>query len=349
MSLEKTKDPEIKRDVRTGIFHYRGTPVRGGGEISRSLAVRTFGSAVIAKKDLLLRLRGIDPRAKDVLFGDYLKVFLEERKKRSPSTYEQAYFCIKELLPFFETYTMRQINDLAWAEYVEYQSQLKPGRLLRYDRRVLLMMLLRLKKKGIVTEIPELPLVERAPKRKRILARSEVDLILAKATQTCFGLALFMYKMGVRPGEALGAQWGEFDLKRGLWTIPASRVKTRQSRTVKLNQSVWDYLNERFKKAKGPYVFAGKGSQGQAPVDRYNKQWKRLMERCELDTEITPYYLRHTFLTECAKKVRDGKLSLVLITKYAGTSIEEFERTYLHIEGEETKAVAELMDLEVLI
>lgn len=347
MSLEKTQDPEIKRDPRTGIYYYRGTPVRGGGERHLSLSTRKFGAAVLAKKDLLLRLRGIDPKAKDILFSDYVKIFLEERKKKAPATYEQAFYSIQEMLPFFEHYTMRQINDRVWAEYSEYEAQLKPTRNLRYDRRQLLMMLGRLKKKGIVNELPDLPYADPGSKRKRVLTKEEIKVIFEKAQGNMYGLALFMYLMGPRPGEVLGASWDEFDLDRGIWNLPAQRTKTRTARSIKINPKVHAWLLERKEKSKSQWVFPSKDSHGGSYVYSFNKQWKRLMKACGLDLEISSYYLRHTFLSECAKKVRDGSLSLVLITKYAGTSIEQFEKTYLHIEGEDTKAVAQMMELEI--
>lgn len=346
MSLEATKDREIKRDTRTGIYQYRGTPIRGGREITRSLGVRTFNAAVSVKKDLLLKLRGIDPNARDLLFSDAVKVLLEERKRRAPATFEQAFYCCQALLPFFEHYTLRQITDRAWDEYKEYQAQLKPGRLLRYDKRHLKMMLLRAKNKGLVSEIPELPLDDPEAKRKRVLTPDEIRAIFEHAQGSCYGLALFMYKMGPRTDEPLGAPWDEFNLNKGIWSIAGDREKRRISRTIKLNSQVWDWLKaRRAEDPKGVWVFPSRGSDGLARVGRIHKQWKRLMERSGVDTEITPYYLRHTFLTECAKKVRQGEMSLVLITKYAGTSIKEFERTYLHVEGEETKAVAELMEM----
>jgi integrase len=354
MSLEKTKDREIKRDPRTGIFYYRGTPIRGGSEITRSLGVRTFGSAVLKKKDLLLELRGIDPSAKDILFRDYVKVFLQERERKAPATYEQAFYSCDNLLPFFEHYTMKEVSSRAWDEYVDYQAKVKPGRNLRYDKRHLLMMLLRLKKKGIIKEVPELEYKDSGHKRRRSLTQAEVELLLSKASNTLYGLILIMWKMGLRPGEILGAPWAEINLVTGVWTIAAERTKTRKSRSIKINPTVLAWLYSRrasldlYAAKKGYdkplHVFPSKGSAFKKPIDRYNKQWVRLLEDCGMDKTISPYFLRHTFLTECAKKIRQGQLNLAMVATYAGTSIKMIEDTYLHIEGEDTKLVADLME-----
>ena len=347
MTYQGTKDREIKLDSRTGIFYYKGTPTRGGKERKLSLGVRTFGAAVLAKKDLLLKLRGIDPNSKDILFRDYVKVFLEERKRKAPATYEQAFYSVQELLHFFDNHTMNQVNETTWDEYKTYQAQIKPGRILRYDRRQLRMMMIRLKAKGVVREVPELEYDDEGAKRKRVLTKEEIKLIFDNATGTLYGLSLFMYLMGCRPTEALGASWAEFDLERGIWSLPAKRTKTRQARAMKVNETVLTWLLSRKAESSSQWVFPSKDSHGATPVRLYNKTWKRLISTCGLSPEITSYYLRHTFLTECAKKVRDGKLSLVLITKYAGTSIEQFEKTYLHIEGEDTKEVSQLMVLDL--
>lgn len=48
----------------------------------------------------------------------------------------------------------------------------------------------------------------------------------------------------VRPGEARLARWGEFDLSRGVWQIPAERMKTRQPHTVPLSTAAVATLEE---------------------------------------------------------------------------------------------------------
>jgi integrase len=46
----------------------------------------------------------------------------------------------------------------------------------------------------------------------------------------------------VRPGEIVGARWNEFDLEEGIWTIPAERMKMRQTHTVPLPTQALELL-----------------------------------------------------------------------------------------------------------
>jgi integrase len=48
----------------------------------------------------------------------------------------------------------------------------------------------------------------------------------------------------VRPGELRSAEWGEFDLDRGLWTIPAAKMKMRRPHRVPLAPRVVEVLRD---------------------------------------------------------------------------------------------------------
>lgn len=47
----------------------------------------------------------------------------------------------------------------------------------------------------------------------------------------------------VRPGEAAGARWEEIDLERGVWTIPAERMKKRKPHAVPLSPQMRSLLD----------------------------------------------------------------------------------------------------------
>lgn len=60
----------------------------------------------------------------------------------------------------------------------------------------------------------------------------------------------------VRPGELRHAEWSEFDLDAGLWSIPAGKMKSRKAHQVPLSKQVLDMLRD-LHSLTGPagYVF----------------------------------------------------------------------------------------------
>ena len=62
----------------------------------------------------------------------------------------------------------------------------------------------------------------------------------------------------VRPGELRNAEWCEFDLERGEWSIPATRMKMRESHLVPLSQQALEVLRElQAMTGSGRYLFPG--------------------------------------------------------------------------------------------
>lgn len=54
----------------------------------------------------------------------------------------------------------------------------------------------------------------------------------------------FLTLTATRSGEVRGATWSEFDLEKGLWTIPASRMKAKKEHRVPLTESAIRILRE---------------------------------------------------------------------------------------------------------
>ena len=65
-----------------------------------------------------------------------------------------------------------------------------------------------------------------------------------------------------RSGEVRGATWEEIDLERGLWVIPAQRMKMKKEHRVPLSRAAVDLLKSLPKLAGNPLVFpAARGGQ----------------------------------------------------------------------------------------
>ena len=95
-----------------------------------------------------------------------------------------------------------------------------------------------------------------------------------------------------RSGETLNATWSEFDLAKGVWTIPAIRMKAGQEHRVPLAARALDILQSlhKLKLEHNPHVFAG-NAQGK-PLS--NMAMTMLLKRMG-QTEITVHGFRSTF------------------------------------------------------
>ncbi|NMF96132.1 integrase arm-type DNA-binding domain-containing protein [Aromatoleum toluolicum] len=67
----------------------------------------------------------------------------------------------------------------------------------------------------------------------------------------------FAILTAARSGEARGARWSEIDIARGVWTIPATRMKAGKEHRVPLSPAVVDLLRAVPKFAESEYVFVG--------------------------------------------------------------------------------------------
>ena len=72
----------------------------------------------------------------------------------------------------------------------------------------------------------------------------------------------FLALTAARSGEVRGAIWDEIDLERGLWIVPAARMKMKREHRVPLQQEAVDLLNALPRMGDNPLVFpAQRGGQ----------------------------------------------------------------------------------------
>jgi integrase len=67
----------------------------------------------------------------------------------------------------------------------------------------------------------------------------------------------FAILTAARTGEVIGAQWDEFDLKAGVWTVPAERMKAKVQHRVPLSDRAKAIIEQMSKAKLGAYVFPG--------------------------------------------------------------------------------------------
>jgi len=100
-----------------------------------------------------------------------------------------------------------------------------------------------------------------------------------------------------------------------------------------------ELLVERYNKRKGSVVFASPGNPDKCQQNNGNKRiWASCKRLAGIPKEYRFHWLRHTFLTNAFKQ----SVNPALICEYAGLSLEEAQRTYLHFSVDDTRVVSTL-------
>lgn len=100
----------------------------------------------------------------------------------------------------------------------------------------------------------------------------------------------------VRPGELRHAEWSEFDLKEGIWNLPAAKMKARRPHAVPLSRQVREVLKDLHPlTGRGKYVFpSAHGASRPMSENTLNASFRRM--GFDKD-EVTAHGLRATAST----------------------------------------------------
>lgn len=128
------------------------------------------------------------------------------------------------------------------------------------------------------------------------LLRNLVEYQGTFEVQTCVTL---MIHLAQRPSELRESQWQEFDLQKGVWTIPIEKSKTRKHmtkpHTVMLSKQVVALLNKlKEYTGSGDYLFAARITG--KPVSEATI--RKAFRTCFSEYKIVPHGCRHFFSTQ---------------------------------------------------
>jgi integrase len=115
-----------------------------------------------------------------------------------------------------------------------------------------------------------------------------VDL---RARETVSARALeFLILCASRSGEARGARWPEIDLDRGVWTIPAPRMKGGREHRVPLSARALEILRDMHEVRTNEFVFPGQRANRPQAVVTFDK----MLSRMKIEG-ATPHGFRSSF------------------------------------------------------
>lgn len=122
-----------------------------------------------------------------------------------------------------------------------------------------------------------------------------VDIRAYPSRVTSIGLQL-LSMLACRPTELREAIWDEFNLEKGLWTIPSKRMKKRIEHTIPLPIQALTLLNElKTYSGNSAYLFKSR-SDSSRPVS--NNTFNKALKSMGYQSKQTPHGFRHIFSTE---------------------------------------------------
>jgi integrase len=180
--------------------------------------------------------------------------------------------------------------------------------------------------------------------RDRVLTDKELHDYLAACPQPWKDCATIIAEEGMRPGEVFVLQWQHIALNDGGGLIRIADGKSKAARRVlPMTPNVYALVQGRHEAAGRPaegWVFPSASSEGHFNGDVASKQHTRaLKDSCVQQFE--PYVLRHTALTNLAKKGADahtlariaGHSSIVITMRYVHPQADAIERAFAMAHG----------------
>lgn len=107
----------------------------------------------------------------------------------------------------------------------------------------------------------------------------------------------FQVLTAARTGEVIGARWGEFDLGKKVWTIPAERMKSGKQHRVPLSSAALAILEKMREVRQSDFVFPGAVSR--KPLS--SMAFLQLLKRMKRD-DLTAHGFRSTFRDWAAER-----------------------------------------------
>ena len=170
-----------------------------------------------------------------------------------------------------------------------------------------------------------IPLFHEDNKMENYLSELELEQLITvlrtDENRTICLIILYLLSTGARLNEALQTTWSQIDQPRQGWRIPASNSKSKRIRSVPLNDSAIDVLNQL---STHDYLFINK--QTGEPYTTIHKVWGRLRRKAGL-THLRIHDLRHQYASFL---VNSGR-TLYEVQQILGHSDPSVTQRYAHL------------------
>jgi len=138
-------------------------------------------------------------------------------------------------------------------------------------------------------------------------------------------IAMLLLSSSCRLNEILSAKWVDVDLEKKILKIRANNSKSRQLRSIPLNESALDVLNELDTRGKFEHLFINRHTG--KPYTTITKVWHRIRQKAGLD-HLRLHDLRHQYASSFL--VNSGR-TLYEVQQILGHSDSKVTQRYAHL------------------
>ncbi|MBQ8507182.1 MAG: site-specific integrase [Clostridia bacterium] len=348
-----------------------------GKDIFKWASGKTLREFEQSKRDIIAKYITGEAPADDQLFGQYAVQWFNVKKKPSIKDASLELYRTamnKDILPVFGDRNLRAIRPLEIQEFVngfEGKSESK----ITYVVASINGVFESAYAEGILKKNPAESVVrpQAAPaEEKRALTEAERKTVESVCIFNENGAFLAcMYYLGLRPGEARGLMWGDFDwdtnqvhIQRDIDDKKGStpgELKTKASnRCIPVPEKLRRIL-ERKRGREGDFLFVGSRSNRPMAKTSYERMWVGLMFACDMvipleeqannyrasdirsryKPVITAHTLRHNYITMCWENGIDPFITQKLV---GHTSIKTTMDIYTHLSEKQLQKAAAMVD-----
>ncbi|WP_430232618.1 tyrosine-type recombinase/integrase [Nitrosomonas communis] len=181
----------------------------------------------------------------------------------------------------------------------------------------------------------KIPLFHEDNKVEHYLSDAELERLLTvlhtDENRIVCQIAMLLLSTGCRLNEVLSARWVDVDLNRRILKIRAINSKSKRLRSVPLNESAMEVLNQLDTRGEYEHLFINQ--QTGKPYTTITKVWHRIRQKAELD-HLRLHDLRHQYASFL---VNSGR-TLYEVQQILGHSDPKVTMRYAHLS---TKALQE--------
>ncbi len=160
-----------------------------------------------------------------------------------------------------------------------------------------------------------------------------MTVLMTDENRTVCQICLFLISTGARLNEVLQAKWKDYDKEKRQWLIPASNSKSGKLRSVPLNDTAIDVLNQLDTENGFDYLFINKKTG--KPYTTIQKVWNRLRKKAGVP-HLRIHDLRHQFASFL---VNSGR-TLYEVQQILGHSTHKVTERYSHLSTKTLQSAA---------